>query len=121
MLPSSHSDGAIYSRSSVRNLDELDTQWIPRSSSLNTIISTHMEFSEDDEDVLDTVVDEDIIGTENTGAARIRDRPIRKKKPIEEITKRSKLSNHPSKTLSAGIRTRRKLRDATPDIDVDVE
>ncbi|XP_065367186.1 receptor expression-enhancing protein 2 isoform X3 [Calliphora vicina] len=125
MLPSSQSDDAIYARSRIRNQDEFDeiddTQWVSKSNSLDSMPSMHVEFSEDDEQIFD--IDEEVIARDDAGAARIRDPPTRKtkiKEPKDEISKRSKLSNHSSKVPTSGLRPRRKLREATPDIDVDV-
>ncbi|KAI8116843.1 Receptor expression-enhancing protein 2 [Lucilia cuprina] len=128
ILPSSQSDDDIYARRSIRNgkeFDEIDNaQWVPKSSSLNSMPSMHVEFSEDDEQIFDIAIDEEeSIATEDAGAARIRDPPVRKtknKEPKSEITKRSKLSNHSLKVPTSGLRPRRKLREATPDINVDV-
>lgn len=126
MLPSSQSDDAIYARS-IQNQDELDatdySQWVPRSSSLNAIVSMQVEFSEDDEQLFERRLEDDFIDAEETGAARIRDPPTRKTKIKEskgKTSKRPKAANN-LKTTSAGIRGRRKLREATPDLDVDVE
>lgn len=126
MIPSSQSDGAIYAHSS-QNQDELDesrdNQLGPRSSSLNAMVSMHVEYSEDDEQIFDRRLDEDLIVSEETGAARIRDPPIRKTK-INTSTEgasltRTKFTNASTKASTSGVRGRRKLREATPDIDVE--
>ncbi|XP_046809598.1 uncharacterized protein LOC111686151 isoform X3 [Lucilia cuprina] len=80
ILPSSQSDDDIYARRSIRNgkeFDEIDNaQWVPKSSSLNSMPSMHVEFSEDDEQIFDIAIDEEeSIATEDAGAARIRDPP----------------------------------------------
>lgn len=129
MLPSSQSDNAIYARTNIYTQDELDAiddnNWVPRSNSLNAIVSMNVEFSEDDENVFNAENDDEGIGAaEDIGAARIREPPTRKTKikvTNGPILKRSKLSKQTSKVPTAGIRPRRKLREATPDVDVDVE
>lgn len=119
ILPSSKSDGAIYARNQ-NELDVVDNNyWVPRSSSLNTMVSMHVEFSEDDEKALDEEICEaDVITREvndkDKGAARIRDPPKRKSKLKEEKCASLKTNN-------TKVPTRRKLRNATPDIDVDIE
>ena len=123
ILPSSKSDGAIYARNQ-NELDVVDNNyWVPRSSSLNAMVSMHVEFSEDEEKVLDEEFDEaDVINREDNnedkGAARIRDPPTRKSQLKEQKFNTLKTNN--TKVPTAGARSRRKLRNATPDIEVDV-
>lgn len=128
MLPSSQSDDAIYARSVQRSRDELDTpagtQWVNRSSSLHTMTNVHVEYSEDDEQQFEGEVEEDMIASEEIGAARSRDPPTRKTKPNDLSVanpKRTKVTNITKATSTAGIRSRRKLREQTPDVEVDVE
>lgn len=125
MLPTSQSDNAIYSRSTSSQQDELDAandrEWIQRSNSLDAIVSMHVEFSEDDDQLYDAFNNRESTDLEDTGAARIRDLPARKKDIKNATSKRSKLLKHHSKDTTIGIRPRRNLRDPTPDTDVDVE
>lgn len=123
ILPSSKSDGAIYARNQ-NELDVVDNNyWVPRSSSLNAMVSMHVEFSEDEEKVLDEEFGEaNVINREDNdedkGAARIRDPPTRKSQLKEQ--KCNTLKSNNTKVPTAGLRSRRKLRNATPDIEVDV-
>ncbi|XP_019895723.1 receptor expression-enhancing protein 2 isoform X4 [Musca domestica] len=128
MLPSSQSDDAIYMRRSQMKHDEVDTseghgQLITRSNSLHAVATMHVEFSEDDDRQYEEDVSGGIVTNSENGAARIRDLPARKTKTKDTsvtIQKRSK-ADVGAKSAISGIRTRRKLREPTPEIDVDVE
>lgn len=138
-LPLSQSDNAIYVRSSMEH-DENDTvgmrgaMWLPRSNSLNAMVNMDVEFSEEDDQMPeDFQNDERIVYAEvnEMGAARLREAPKRKTKAhTSKVGKERKQQRTQTKgvavtnqkcAVSGGIRGRRKLREPTPDIDVDVE
>lgn len=129
MLASSQSDDAIYTRT-VRNAqDELDSseqgQWVaPRSNSMHAMTTPmHVEFSEDDDHQYEENIADDDAISEETGAARIRDLPTRKTKTKDcavANTKRTKIAGSKA-TTATGVRSRRKLREPTPEVDVEAE
>ncbi|EDW73714.1 uncharacterized protein Dwil_GK19544, isoform A [Drosophila willistoni] len=112
--------------------DDTDHQWMPRSSSL-TILDTYAEteyeyngdvLGDDDNEIME--VEELLVG--DAGAARLRDLPSRKTQS-KRATATVAATRRGSKTRSTrgesssgtagGIRGRRKLREATPDVDVE--
>ncbi|XP_075169627.1 uncharacterized protein LOC142241729 isoform X3 [Haematobia irritans] len=119
MLPSSQSDDAIYTRS-VRSVQESDhTQWLTRSNSLHdTGITKHVAFSEDYTQEHEGHTNHTIAKGEDIGAARIRDLPIRKTRSKDVSGENNK---RPKTTENGGIRGRRKLREPTPEVDVEGE
>lgn len=131
-LPTSQSDNAIYVRS-ISNRDRVDSARedlldIHRSISLQEVVPSHVEFSEDDEQQFNNeCLSEDTQphtdGAE-IGAARIRELPARKttiNSAVSRTDKQTKPSKPNQKTTTTAIRSRRKLRGSTPDIDVEME
>ncbi|XP_018788724.1 PREDICTED: receptor expression-enhancing protein 2 isoform X8 [Bactrocera latifrons] len=147
-LSTSHSDNEIdrYRRNAQSERDDPDcvagdATWMQRSASLGQLNAAQLEFSEDDEqlDLLplmrqeQQMFDEEelaVVGSREKGAARSRELPTRKARTRKTSTttittattrdsKQSKATA--AKATGAGIRGRRKLRDATPDMDIDIE
>ncbi|XP_013117781.2 receptor expression-enhancing protein 2 isoform X3 [Stomoxys calcitrans] len=118
IFPSSYSDDAIYTRSvrSTHN-NSNESQDLTRSNSLHSIgTTTHIQFSEDDDRQYEDGISH---GADriDTGAARIRDFPARKTKSKDTGEENIKRQKAPESIT----RSRRKLREPTPEEDVDVE
>lgn len=123
-----------------------DVTWMQRSASLGQLNAAQLEFSEDDEQLdlmpiaalmrqeQQILIEEELMEVETIekGAARSRVLPSRKARTRKTSTsstttaatktrdtKQSKASA--AKATGAGIRGRRKLRDATPDMDIEIE
>lgn len=141
-MVSSQSDNSINIRRAQSLIqdahDGVELNNIPRSQSLQNmdkVYYTNGEFSEDDHDDqfnLDIGIEafkeeSQLYGDENiTGAARSREAPKRKTKNNRKSATRNIQSNLPLATTSKNavynpLRARRKIRDPTPDIEVDVE
>ncbi|XP_068145540.1 receptor expression-enhancing protein 1 isoform X5 [Drosophila tropicalis] len=112
--------------------DDTDHQWMPRSSSLtilDTYAETEYEYNENvlrDDDNERMEEEELLVG--DAGAARLRDLPSRKTQskratatvPATRRGSKSRSARGESSNGSAGsVRGRRKLREATPDVDVE--
>lgn len=110
--------------------------YVPRSSSLNAVansVSYDIEFSEDDQMPIQVDNNEEQIPYElmnlvanEIGAARSRGAPKRKTKSraskLAIDKKRAKnIAAVTNQSVATGIRSRRKLREPTPDVEVDIE
>lgn len=116
-------------------LDGTD-EWLPRSSSLSSIYSHTESIYEAprQQETRRLVIremteeeDEEDVPMGDAGAARLRDMPIRKAQPRRAAAagastktgaKRGQRAEGPSSTSNV-IRSRRRLRDPTPDVDVE--
>nr|XP_017038450.1 receptor expression-enhancing protein 4 isoform X9 [Drosophila kikkawai] len=127
-LHNSHSANEL-----TRNQDMLDgtDEWLPRSSSLSSIYShtdtiyeaprlesrrlVIREVTDEEDDVLNDVPMGD------AGAARLRDLPVRKSQPRRAASSNTTSARTTGKRApkADAIRSRRKLREPTPDVDVE--
>ncbi|XP_055908447.1 receptor expression-enhancing protein 2-like isoform X4 [Eupeodes corollae] len=136
MLVSSQSDNTISVRTHQRNGDETDgsvgdglhitpPDVVLRSRSLNAV-NYHEEFSEeDDQFATNGENDDDYMpnggGHQDEGAVRCREAPKRKTRLVRSKVQDKKTTQIPSVGSKLPMRGRRKLRESTPDVDVDIE
>ncbi|XP_055855653.1 receptor expression-enhancing protein 2 isoform X3 [Episyrphus balteatus] len=132
MLVSSQSDNTISVRTQRRS-DETDgasgdgphippPDVVLRSRSLDAV-NYQEEFSEeDDQFAMNGENDEDYIPNgQDEGAVRCREAPKRKTRLVRSKIQEKKSSQIPSAGSKLPLRGRRKLRECTPDVDVDIE
>lgn len=150
-LSTSHSDNEIdrYRRNTQSERDDPDcaigdATWMQRSASLGQLNAAQLEFSEDDEQLdlmpigalmrqeRQMLIEAELAAVESRekGAARSRELPARKLRTRKASTTSTKMTTtrdtkqsnmNAAKATGAGIRGRRKLRDATPDMDIEIE